>query len=327
MNKPKEKYQELVVRFLAGECSAKEEEMLHEWLNQSSENRVILEQYRKIWQLQPTEATTTFDTIDAWEKVERRISPGAPFTSHSRSLLKRRYLIYTIAAAMTLLFGLYFIFQYQSAPNQLHYIAHNTPETMILPDNSQVFLNAGSQLTLNESFSGKTRHVSLDGEAFFVVTPNAQKPFIVNIGETMIKVLGTSFNVAERHDRNLIDVAVMTGSVVFSSTKNSDHKILLSAGEMGIFDRAEGKMHKATLDNKNFMAWRTGVLEFEQTPLTMVLSTLEKNYKISIQTQQNISELKLTGRFNNETPEDIFKTLQLVFGFEVEQHGKTFILK
>lgn len=96
---------------------------------------------------------------------------------------------------------------------------------------------------------------------------------------------------------------------------------------MGIFYKTDRTLRKEQLKNNNFLAWKTGVLEFDQTPLTIVLATLEKTYNLNIETHTSISDLKLTARFSNDTPEDIFKTLSLVFGFEVEQTDTKFVIR
>jgi ferric-dicitrate binding protein FerR (iron transport regulator) len=69
MKAPRQKYQEIMVRFLAGECSAEEEAMMLEWIGQSAENKASFEQYRKVWELHPPESSAVFDTAVAWKKV------------------------------------------------------------------------------------------------------------------------------------------------------------------------------------------------------------------------------------------------------------------
>jgi len=326
MNYKEEIDNELMVRSLAGECSMAEQEKLEKWLRQSDENQQIFDDYRKIWELQPTATDIKINTNAAWQKVENRIAADAPATSLSRKIRPIFYLS-AIAATVLLLLGVYLLL-IDNQPNQIEFFANqNTSEPMILPDNSQVFLNNGSKVTFPEHFTGKMRNLALDGEAFFVVTPDPTKPFIVKVGDTEVKVLGTSFNIADRTGTNTIELAVLTGKVVFYPVSRPDDKIILSQGEMGTYDKIGGGMSKEPLKNQNFLAWRTKVLEFDQTPLTTVLVTLEKTYGITIFSERNIADLRLTARFSNDTPEDIFKTLAMIFGFEIEQNNKTFIIK
>lgn len=317
---------DLMVRFLAGECSLDEQKLFGKWLKQSDENQRIFDDCKKIWEFQPANTAIKINIHAAWKKVEHRIGNDAHTNSVSRKIRPVWYLS-AIAAMVLLLLGFYFLMT-TTQPNQIQYFANqNTSEPMILPDNSQVFLNNGSKVTFPEYFTGKLRNITLDGEAFFVVTPDASRPFIVKLGETEVKVLGTSFNIADRAGTNTIELAVITGQVVFYPVARPDDKIILSQGEMGIYDKIGGGMSKEPLTNQNFLAWRTKVLEFDQTPLTTVLVTLEKTYGITINSERNIADLRLTARFRNDTPEDIFKTLAMIFGFEIEQSEKYFIIK
>ncbi len=326
MNINNEKPNDLMVRFLAGECSFDEQELMEKWLKQSDENQNIFDDCKKIWEFQPENTAIKINADAAWKKVERRIGNDAHANSVSRKIRPVFYLP-AIAATVLLLIGFYFLFM-DNQPKQIEYFANqNTSEPMILPDNSQVFLNNGSKVTFPEHFTGNIRNLALDGEAFFVVTPDASKPFIVKLGETEVKVLGTSFNIADRAGTNTIELAVLTGKVVFYPVARPDDKIIISQGEMGIYDKIGGGMSKESLTNQNFLAWRTKVLEFDQTPLTTVLVIMEKTYGITINSERNIADLRLTARFSNDTPEDIFKTLAMIFGFEIEQSNKNFIIK
>lgn len=324
MNSNNEIPNDLMVRFLAGECSFDEQELLEKWLKQSDENQKIFDDCKKIWEFQPENTAIKINADAAWKEVERRIGNDAHSVSQK---IRPVWYLSAVAAAVLFLLGFY-ILMINTQPNQVQFFANqNTSEPMILPDNSQVFLNNGSKVTFPEYFTGKLRNIALDGEAFFVVTPDASKAFIVKLGETEVKVLGTSFNIADRAGTNTIELAVLTGKVVFYPVARPDDKIILSQGEMGIYDKIGGEMRKEPLKNQNFLAWRTKVLEFDQTPLTTVLAILEKTYGITIKSERNISDLKLTARFSNDTPEDIFKTLAMIFGFEIEQSNKNFIIK
>jgi transmembrane sensor len=325
-------YQTLISDYLTGNCSDRQREQLESWIEQSDENKKTFEAYRKIWSVEPAEKPLSINTEAAWKNVEASLwqtdqaeTSKAPRTLRSWNMIPY---ISGIAATLLLLAGIYLLLQNTHSPKLIHYYANeNTTEPMILPDNSKVFLNNGTHIAFPEKFAGKSRKITLDGEAFFVVAHDATKPFIIDIGETEVKVLGTSFNVADRINTKTVEVAVVTGKVVFYPAADPDHMVILSQGELGIFDKTDKSIRKKTLKNNNFMAWKTGVLEFQQTPLTIVLATLEKTYNINIEAHTSISDLKLTARFSQDTPEDIFKTLSLVFGFEVVQSNNNFVIR
>lgn len=325
-------YQTLICDYLTGNCSEQERKQLESWIEQSEDNKKTFEAYRKIWSVEPADKPVSINTEAAWKNVEARLwQADQAETSKAPRMIKSWNIIpyiSGIAATLLLLAGIYLLLQNAHSPQLIHYYANeNTAEPMILPDNSKVFLNNGTHIAFPEKFAGKLRKVSLEGEAFFVVAHDATKPFIIDIGETEIKVLGTSFNVADRINTKTVEVAVVTGKVVFYPAADPDHKVILSQGELGIFDKTDKTIRKKPLKNNNFMAWKTGVLEFHQTPLTIVLATIEKTYNLNIEAHATISDLKLTARFSQDTPEDIFKTLSLVFGFEIEQTDSTFVIR
>ena len=101
----------------------------------------------------------------------------------------------------------------------------STPNQVIneytLPDGSVVALNSNSKLVFPKQFNGDTREVTIEGEAFFDVKPNPEKPFIINAGKAQIKVVGTSFNVSAYPETETLEVVVKTGKVQVIS-KNID---------------------------------------------------------------------------------------------------------
>ncbi len=323
-------YKNRIARYLSGDCNNRERIELEKWIEQSEENKRIFNQYAKLWAIEPALNITPVDTENAWNKVSAKLSlPGDDARSIAATTTRKLSLTHYlsgIAATLLLLFGLYFLLR-SDQPAEIQIFANNnTSEPMLLPDNSQVFLNSGSSLSFPEKFTGKTRWVTLSGEAFFVVATDASKPFVINTGETEVKVIGTSFNVAQRKSTNTTEVAVLTGKVVFYPAADPGNKLILQQGEMGIFGNSGLTLHKQQLDNANFMAWKTGLLEFDQTPLTIVIATLERAFGISIEVNRSVADLKLTARFSNDTPEDIFETLALIFGFETERQGEKFII-
>jgi transmembrane sensor len=316
----------LIVRFLSGESSSTEQEHLEAWINQSDENKKTFENYKTIWELQPSEISLKINTPEAWKKVEMQLDITALKAAKTKKI-RPIYYLSTIAATVLLLIGFYFVKVFNQNNQIEYYASQNISEPIILSDSSRVFINSGSKISLPKNFDKKKRIISLSGEAFFEVTPDSIKPFFVRIGDVEAKVLGTSFNIADQTTENTIKLSVLTGIVALYHIDHPEDKIILTKDEVGVYDKFSGKITKEPIENQNFLAWKTKVLEFDQTPLTEVIYILEKTYNISIFSEINITELKLTARFSNETPEDIFKTLKMVYGFEFEQKNSAFIIK
>ncbi|MBK5194261.1 MAG: FecR domain-containing protein, partial [Flavobacteriaceae bacterium] len=147
----------------------------------------------------------------AWEKVESRIhNQFSSGQSKIRNLISNP--IYRIAAAVLfaalLLVSGYEVFYSPSASVVMLEIkaADQVLNTFTLPDGTLVSLNSETQITYPKKFGKKTREVTIQGEAFFVVKPNKNKPFIIHAGKAQIKVLGTSFNVSAYPDKKVVEV-------------------------------------------------------------------------------------------------------------------------
>jgi transmembrane sensor len=332
MKKPDNTYQILIVRYLSKECSDQERTRLEQWFSESDENRKVFDQFQKLWELKPEQPEVFFDKPKALENIESRIrlaegSVIKPAPARKQRLF-RLYAVSSIAALLLIVFGIYALFFQQRQPDLVHFIAGvHAFEALILPDSSKVYLKGGSSVTYPERFVGKERWITVEGEAFFEVAHLPEKPFVVSMDETEVRVLGTEFNISFRPGNNCIEVAVVKGKVLFMHARQQHPQVVLNAGEKGIYSKPDQTMVMEKISDQNFLAWKTGILQFDQTPLDVVFKTLEETYQIRVRTETGISGLKLTARFDNDKPEDIFTTLNLLFGFETEKVEETYIIR
>lgn len=221
-----EVYKEMIIKFLQGQLRATEEASLLLWINQSKENEAIFLDYRDIWlqaSLQKSDKQI-FDSELAWANFNKA-SAGKDskqinwlFVSKIAALM---VLVFSLGATSTLFFKP----SQSNSDNQLCEIV--TPlgakSQVTLPDGSTVWLNAGSRLTYRKDFNEATRHVSLEGEAFFKVTTNKKKPFVVNASGINVKAYGTSFNVkAYAIDKSV--VATLVEGIIKVEGKGADKK-------------------------------------------------------------------------------------------------------
>ncbi|MDP2114456.1 MAG: FecR domain-containing protein, partial [Bacteroidota bacterium] len=154
-----------------------------------------------------------------------------------------------------------------------------------LPDGTLVSLNSDTQLKYPKRFGKETREVTIEGEAFFEVKPNKNKPFIIHAGNAQIKVLGTSFIVSAYPRARLVEVIVETGKVQVSNkftVTEQSNELILDPGDKGTLVYSSNALLKTTNQDPNFMAWKTNNLIFRATSLDEVLRNLEKVYKVNI---------------------------------------------
>jgi transmembrane sensor len=170
-----------------------------------------------------------------------------------------------------------------------------------LSDGSVVTLNANSSLRFKKTFNGNTRDVTLEGEAFFQVTPDKQKPFLIHSGQLRTKVVGTSFNIAAYRKLKDIKVTVATGSVQV----NQGNRLvaLLSPGTQVIFNKQSNKSQYKKVNQADYTSWRNGELIFKQATFQEIAVTLKQVYDYDlIVVNPRLNSSRITSRFHKSMP-------------------------
>lgn len=168
-------------------------------------------------------------------------------------------------------------------------------KTIGLPDGTIVKLNAGSKLIYKQPFSENQRSVEFEGEAFFEVAKEVERPFVIQSGQLRTKVLGTSFNVRSYQDEKTISVSVLTGKV---EIENEDGKSdILFPEDMGVYNKDNKAITKTNFDGKRVFGWKDGILVFKDLEIRTIFSILEKWYGVKIRIDK---DMKITGRYTGE---------------------------
>jgi len=202
--------------------------------------------------------------------------------------------------------------------------AGDSVEKFILPDQSQVWLNRNSKLYISERFGKHQRNLILEGEAYFDVVRDSERPFHVTVGNNLVTVLGTAFNLRYDLDGDA-SLVVSRGKVEFSKKSILTNKVICSAGERVEFLASSANIRHIENSNPNYMSWKTGVLVFDNTPLDEVCATLSSHFNVQV-TSMVAEELSLTGSFRNETLDEIIGTIKLIFDVESKTEENNIIL-
>lgn len=162
-------------------------------------------------------------------------------------------------------------------------IAANTEvgatQELALSDGSQVTLNQSSQLIYNQELGSKTREVDLTGEAFFKISRDENRPFVIETQVAKVKVLGTSFNVRSYPDDNIFEVYVETGKVKVDLKQNGK-SVELTPGQFIRFNNATAETVQGTDKSAVPNAWRTGVISFKGQQLTSIFEGMSRLYGV-----------------------------------------------
>lgn len=185
---------------------------------------------------------------------------------------------------------------------------------MILPDETRVWLNHGSKLKYPGRFDEISRSVYLEGEAYFIIKEDKQRPFLVNTPEIIINATGTSFNVMAYDNEKEIGVSLDEGSVELYKTAQGNQMnqkvCVLKPGEHATYDRIEKNMHIITGRNDIFTAWTNGKMIFRETPLPVIAKRLERWYNVEINlNDEGLNDLTFTATFYDETLQQVLELL------------------
>jgi ferric-dicitrate binding protein FerR (iron transport regulator) len=200
-------------------------------------------------------------------------------------------------------------------------LEHQT-DSVLLADGSTVWLNQNSKLYYPQNFKGKTRTVKLEGEAYFVVAKNAEIPFKVETQHSTITVLGTTFNVLT--DTLQTEINLQSGKVNVQSVYTQSSVDLLP-NYKAVADKTT--LTKSTIDNPNYLSWKTGVFVFENTPLETVVHDLNRFYKHQIVLIDPKPEQQFTARFNNAKLDDVLEILSLTCNLSIEENNQTYEIR
>jgi hypothetical protein len=192
------------------------------------------------------------------------------------------------------------------AMNQL-IIPYGKTSEVLLPDGTKVFLNAGSRLVYPENFTGKTREVFLVGEAFFDVSHDQRHPFIVQVSDLRVKVLGTRFNVSAYPTDNVIETVLAEGKVQMERNNAGlfDRATELVPNQLASFDRTTRETSIRTVDPENYTLWTAGILKFESTDLNRITKRLERYYNIRFKyVDPLVGGLRISGKMELKEDKD-----------------------
>jgi len=178
-----------------------------------------------------------------------------------------------------------------------------------LPDGSKVLLNNGSHLYYPPAFNGRTREVYLEGEAYFDVHHNPNKPFIVHTGKVRTEVLGTAFNIrAFRGPENIV-VTVSRGKVLVRNG-NTTLGVLTRDEQFTIKDKA-GSPAKQLVKTDEVMRWKADDILFDDITVREAVEELEKHFAVDITLgNPDLGNCRVTASFlHRESPEQIIKVI------------------
>ncbi|RDV15290.1 DUF4974 domain-containing protein [Pontibacter diazotrophicus] len=321
------KYWDIAAKQLQGKASPAEQEALRQWLAQDPAHTEQFRAQQRLWELTPPAPPAEVDTAAAWQKVKGRLQaapekPEAKFIPMYRTLLR-------VAASVALLIGLAWVMQFYFFPYYGMQVVRSGNGTIavMLPDSSQVWLNRNSLLAYDPDFDAAERVVQLEGEAFFEVQRNPQRPFLVQAEAANTRVLGTSFNLRAYPAEETVELTVATGKVAFSASE-ANAEAIVTPGFAAVLNKQSNTIDRFKISSANAWAWQSGRLQFEGQSLAEVVQVLERYYGVRLQLQpESLATCRFTGSFVNAALEEVLQVLEATLQLEYKkQDDNTYTL-
>lgn len=294
------KFYEVLDRFLSGNATEQDQEILKEFEDRLTEDDSVI-----VFKSEE-------DKRAKYEKLYHNISTHV-YKAKRRALLKTSI---SIAASIIVLIAVGLGVYNNYATNSTAYYTLATKDgqkaDITLSDGTVVTLNGGSVLKYPKSFSSDNRKVSLEGEAFFNVTKDKSRPFIIRSPQFNTTVLGTSFNVRAYSD-DVQSVTVATGKVYVQSDKATayilpDQQVVISEnGMMDIKDVVASSMYN----------WKDNVIELDNTSISDLAKIVRRQYGVDfVNVNNSLNDCKFSGKFNNATIIEVLESLKYMNGIE-----------
>lgn len=323
----------LLDRYIEGSATPEERQLFDRFYDQFQKDK---EDYWSEWELNEAERIKVdiFKSLSVMlnEEVKSSRDRGEVYT-----------FIVRFAAAVAVFISVGLIMYYVAFANEATYIVEAAGKgqklTFTLKDGTVVKLNSGSSITFPEEFSDDSREVTLTGEAFFEVSRDTLRPFLVRAGRLQTRVLGTSFNV-NAYEKGKTKVTVASGTVAVSvssdagdddplTVQKAHGNVILTAGEQAVYTHTDNTLTEQRVSLERFLAWKDGIIYLDNTRLEEVVEILRNWYDADIKLlNPAIGSCLVSGKYKSDPLIHILESLQFMHGIEYVQNGsRQFVLK
>jgi ferric-dicitrate binding protein FerR (iron transport regulator) len=273
----------IILKYLQGISTFEENEVLHQWTEQSSEIKKRLFAEKDIWETSAFLADQKTYNISSELEILRK-----NLHSDKKQPVAIFRKIVEIAAVLLITFGLGWASQFITFSGDQQSIEVSQQEIFVpkgqvnqifLADGTRIWVNSETRLSVPSVFSSTERVVKLSGEAFFEVAKDKNRPFKVEVNGEVIEVLGTTFNVRAYNNSNEIETTLESGQIRLHT---SNKITILNTGDQCVLNKTTNLLKVDKVDPINFSSWKNGRYEFQNKDLIEVFKVIERWYDVEI---------------------------------------------
>ncbi|OQP42939.1 hypothetical protein A4H97_12365 [Niastella yeongjuensis] len=289
-----------------------EQQELADWLNSNESNTQLLETLQNRENLTAElEALMQYDEDNAVAAIFSALGEPLPAVAPKATIKMGSFLA---AASLLVLIGLaswFYLLKTGSTKNGGPSIVYKTISTapgeqhrVLLADGSEVWLSAASSIRYPASFKGDTREVAITGEAYFSVTKDKTKPFLVTANNAQVQVVGTKFDVMAYSDEDATRVTLLEGSVRVGRRQRAEGReeetVVLKPGEQVSVSRSSGLSQPIPVQTDEVTAWREGQFRFNETDIPSIMRQIARWYKVKIEYNGAVDDIHFSGQISRK---------------------------
>jgi ferric-dicitrate binding protein FerR (iron transport regulator) len=308
----------LIKKYLKGNCNPEEIAAIHEWYDSFETEQdpadFITSQHQK---------ELKFRLLTNIKRNVASLELKSTQTNKRKTVSRTLYLLSGVAAMLILTIGVFFYVQKKSSFSDLGdvHVVNMTKaiQKLVLSDGSIVWLNPKSKVIYPHNFTSTLRKVQMQGEAFFEVSPDPKRPFIIYSGNVITRVLGTSFRI-RAYENIPFEVSVLTGKVSVQLQTREDSELILLPQQTATYITASDLLKKGIEKKTSAMSiWHKETMTFDNEPIREVIKVLNAQFKVNISTaDEKLLDYVLKADFNDQSLPSILEMLRKSLNVENE---------
>jgi ferric-dicitrate binding protein FerR (iron transport regulator) len=308
----------LIKKYLKGNCNPEEIAAIHEWYNsfeteQDPADFITSQQQKEL----------KFRLLTNIRRNVASLELKSTQTNKRKTVSRTLYLLSGVAAMLILTIGIFFYVQKKSSFSDLGdvHVVNMTKaiQKLVLSDGSIVWLNPKSKVIYPHNFTSTLRKVQMQGEAFFDVTPDPKRPFIIYSGNVITRVWGTSFRI-RAYENIPFELSVLTGKVSVQLQTRKDSELILLPQQTATYLTASDLLKKGIEKKTSAMSiWHKETMTFDNEPIREVIKVLNAQFKVNISTaDEKLLDYVLKADFNDQSLPSILEMLRKSLNVENE---------
>jgi ferric-dicitrate binding protein FerR (iron transport regulator) len=308
----------LIKKYLKGNCNPEEIAAIHEWYNsfeteQDPADFITSQQQKEL----------KFRLLTNIKRNVASLELKSTQTNKRKTVSRTLYLLSGVAAMLILTIGVFFYVQKKSSFSDLGdvHVVNMTKaiQKLVLSDGSIVWLNPKSKVIYPHNFTSTLRKVQMQGEAFFEVSPDPKRPFIIYSGNVITRVWGTSFRI-RAYENIPFELSVLTGKVSVQLQTRKDSELIVLPQQTATYLTASDLLKKGIEKKTSAMSiWHKETMTFDNEPIREVIKVLNAQFKVNISTaDEKLLDYVLKADFNDQSLPSILEMLRKSLNVENE---------